>query len=64
MSDVPPPAKLQPRPSPKTLTVTDNLPRGAELKLSDAAIKSLVRLFGEEALRRVGLLEKGNAGGA
>lgn len=57
-------SKAAPKPAPRTLTVRDTLPAGAEIHLTPTAAKALVRLFGEEALRRVGLLEKGNAGGA
>lgn len=58
MSDEPRPGRAVPRPSPKAVTVRDSLPPGAEVRLSDGAIKALVRLFGEEALRRAGWVGK------
>ncbi len=46
--------------SPRTLTVRDNVPHGARVVMTPAAAKNLVRLFGDEALRRAAE-EKANA---
>lgn len=45
--------KARPVPTPKKLRVTDNVPEGAEVRMPPPAIRLLVELFGEEALRRV-----------
>jgi len=54
-------AKALPKRTPKTITVRDNVPPDAAVVMSPAAAKALVRLFGEEVLRRVEV-ERGDAG--
>jgi hypothetical protein len=54
-------AKALPRRTPKTITVRDNLPSGAQLVLTPAAAKSFVRLFGDEVMRRIAA-ERSDAG--
>lgn len=47
--------KQTPTPTPRALTVRTNLPAGARVVMTPNAMKALVRLFGEEALRRAGM---------
>lgn len=47
--------KKRPAPVPRAFQISHNLPPGAQLALPPAALKDLVRLFGEQALARVGV---------
>lgn len=44
--------KAAPTPTARQFQITHNLPAGARLVIPPKAVKELVRLFGEEALRR------------